>query len=732
MEAMEALGRAGLTSFTGAASSVGSTSYVVWQDIWTNLLDLKPNGDPESDASRALAEADPELLPRLPLLAPILGIPIEDNELTRSFEAKLRKESLESLLVQYLTHRAKREPLVLVLEDCHWIDGLSSDLLDAVSRVVSSLPLLVLLTYRPGGFSAETLPNSTVIALDRLDQASSQEVLGSRLAEVYGPEAVAPESLLDRLSELADGNPFYLEELVQYIHAHGVDITDKTSATSVELPDSLATLVLSRIDMLAESPRQTLKVASVVGRQFGVNILVGAHPNLGGKRKVVGNLRRLCTEDLVLPEDSASLSYAFKHAVIREVAYDSLPFAQRAVLHGGIGSWLETAEPESLDLLAHHFWFSGDDDKKREYLVRAGDAAQARYANDAAIDYFRRAAPLLPDRDRIAVLMKLGAVLEHTGDWTQAEAAFSDALALADALADDAAAARARTARADPIRRQGRFELAIAELETAARIFESLGDAAGLGRVAHLRGTIAAQTGDYAEAVEQYERSLEIRVSLGDRRSEASVLSNLAIVAEYNEDYQQAKALNEQALALRTDIGDRWGIGVSRNNLGMISYLLADYLAARDHLEEALRIEMEVGDTWMMAIARHNLGNASRELQDHAAAGRNYSDALRTYSIAGDRWAECLLLEDIAMMAAPSNPRAALQLIGAADAMREEIGSPRVAAQQTELNARFDPIRTHLGADAPAQEAKGRGLDAEAALRLALDLCSIENVEASN
>lgn len=722
-EAVKVLEDGALRVFLGAASSVGSASYLVWRDVWTGLLEVSADGDPLAAATRAIAAIDPGLLPRLPLLGPLLGMTIDDNDLTRTFEAKLRKESLESLLLRYLTLRAAQEPLLLVLEDCHWVDALSLDLLEALSRVVQAIPVLVLLTYRPGSFTAESLRNSTVLDLTRLDHASSRQLLASRLSELFG-EITPPESLLDRLSDLADGNPFYLEELVNYLRAHDVDVTDRTSAASVELPDSLASLVLSRIDMLAESPRRTLKVASVVGRQFGVGTLIGAYPELGGKRKVDGYLRNLCTEDLVQPEDPAQSAYAFKHAVTREVAYDSLPFAQRAVLHGRVGSWLETTSPEALDLLAHHFWFSSDDDKKREYLVRAGDAAQAQYANEAAVDYFRRVAPLLTDVDRIAVLMKLGAVLELKGEWAEAEAAFTEALQLADTLADDRAAAQARTARADPIRKQGRFDLAVDELDIAGQSFDSLGDTAGLGRVAHLRGTIAAQTGDYPEARHQYGKSLSIRVSLGDHKAEASVLSNLAIVAEYEEDYDQAQSLNEQALSLRTRIGDRWGIGVSRNNLGMIAFLRHDYPSARDHLEEALRIEMEVGDTWMMAIARHNLGNASRELEDKSAAGRHYADALSTYSIAGDKWAQCLLFEDIAMMAAESDPLSALQLLGAASALRESIGSPRVAAQEAEIEAQFSKVRQRLGEDAVKQDAAGRDLDEDAARDLAICLCT--------
>lgn len=720
------LAERGIPAYTGEAASVGSaTSYLAWQGIWTALLGVAAEGDPTPDLERALAAADPSLLPRLPLLGAVLGLTLDDNALTQTFDAKLRKSSLESLLLRYLTVRAERGPLMLVLEDCHWMDALSVDLLEVLARSVATLPVLVLLTYRPESFAAPKLPHTTVVGLNRLDGPSCRELLNSRLEELYGPETAAPEPLMRRLVDRAEGNAFYLEELVNFLHAEGTDLSDEAAATSVELPASLATLVLSRIDTLAESPRRTLKVASVVGREFGVEVLTGAYPDLGAKRQVTGYLRRLCAYDLVAHEQPAADGYAFKHAVIREVAYESLPFALRGVLHGRVGSWLEVTSPQALDLLAHHFWHSTDEDKKRGYLLRAGEAAQGRYANEAAVDYFRRVAPLLSDEARGPLLLKLGAVLELRGDWAEAEAVFSEAVELAERLGDATAAARALAARADPVRKQGRFDSAVADLDAAGNSFEAVGDASGLGRVAHLLGNIAAQRGNYAEARRHCERSLEIRVALGDGPGEASMLSNLAVIAEWQEDYDRAQGLNEQALELRTRLGDRWGTAVSHNNLGMIAYLRHDYEVARAHLQEAQRIELEVGDLWLVGVAQHNLGNASRELADTAAARRHYAEALRTYGLTGDRWDLCMLFEDVAMLEVANDARAALGLIGAAEAMREAIGCPRLAAQQAELDLRLVGVREDLGDEVERELAAGKELAPETAQKLALQLCKV-------
>ncbi len=722
-EATRRLTAEGMKIYGGQTASVGSSSYQVWRNIFADLFAFDLDVVAELvGLEKSLADCDPELVPRLPLLGPLLGIPIDDNDLTRGFDAKLRKSSLEQLLQRYLSVRAAGEPMVLWLDDCHWIDSLSADLLEVVARVVAGLPMLVILSYRPGSFAPPKSPAPTVIEPARLDPEACRTLLVSRLEQLYGSEVDPPESLMSRLIERAGGNPFYLGELANYLHSCGVDPTDE-AAGSIELPASLSSLVLSRIDSLAESPRRTLKVASVVGREFGSDELMGAYPEIGSKTQVSTQLRRLIQQDLVTLEDADCDGHAFKHAVIHEVTYGSLPFAMRGRLHRQVGYWLESDHPEALDLLAHHFWFSDDEAKKRDYQVRAGDAAQARYANDAAVDYFVRVAPLLGDDDRVGVLMKLGAVLGLRGDWTDAEAAFGEAVELADRLGEDQHAARARTERADTVRKQGRFDEAAAELDEAGQSFEALGDLGGQGRVSHLAGTIAAQRGDYDLARQCYERSLATRRQLGDRQAEAALLSNLAIVAEYEENYERSMQLNQEALELRTEIGDRWGIGVSRNNLGMVSYLNRDFAAARTHLEESIRVELEVGDPWMVAMARHTLGHAARELGDAASARRHYGDALAAFSLSGDKWSECPLLEDVAMLVAPDEPDAALRLVGAAEAVRGEIGSPRPADQTARLDRAVDGIRQRMGDAAVDALARGRETGAADAVELALALC---------
>ncbi|MBA3418517.1 MAG: tetratricopeptide repeat protein [Geodermatophilaceae bacterium] len=711
----------GIRTAQGTAQSYGlGGSYSAWRDVWRTLLEVTGAPSPD-ELLRHLAGVLPAALaPRLPLLGTLLGIPLPDNDLTAPFDAKLRKTSLESLTVQLLAELAGQEPLLLILEDCHRLDPLSQDLLTAVARAGPSLPILLALGYR----SAESpfaalglgrLAHATEIVLQPLTPAATAQVVTDRLALLFGPTQPLSSTLIDLLAERSEGNPLYVRELCSYLFTQGVDPQDAAAVTELDLPESLHSLVLSRIDTLSESPRRTAKVASVVGRAFRGPLLPGVYPELGDDDDVRGHLHDLAGHDVVALDELESQSYRFTHAITCDVAYQSMPFAMRAKLHEGVADCLERGEdgdPErQLDRLAHHYWRSTNEDQKRRYLLRAGIAAQADYANAAALKYFRRIAPLLPPDERAPVLIRTGKVLEIGGDWSQAQDAYTEALEVAVADGDPGGAAWARTWLAEVARKRGRYDEAAEGLSAAAEEFQRLGDDAGAGQVLHFSGTLAAQRGDYDGATQAYDHSYQIRERLGDIPSMAALLSNLAIVAEYRGDYEEAQDLNERALALRERDGNKWAIGVSQNNLGMIAVLRGDYAGAKDRFSESMRLHQLVGDTWMVGLGHNNLGNAHRGLGEYDQAGGEYAAALGTYRAYDDDWALAILYEDVALLAAATGPvESCLRLIGAADAMRVRIGSPRAPDVQAQIDRALAALGPGLGTVADGFIDAGRHL----------------------
>jgi len=730
----------GVLAVYGECQSFGSaTSYLVWREIWRRLLRVENESAEHAQVSALqdeLERIDPALVPRMPLLGAVLNLPVPDNALTAAFDAELRKTSLESLLAGCLRARAEQEPLVLVLEDCQWIDPLSRDLLEVLARIAPSLRVLVVLAYRPaaepgGGLGLSDARGFTELRLDELEPAEAELLIRSKVEQLSGAGTVAPPALVELVTHRSQGNPFYVEELLNYIRGQGVELADEAALRTLRLPESLHSLVLSRVDTLSEAPRRTLKVASVVGRAFRAPALPEIYPELGGLDDVREQLGALRSLDLVTLDQEADESYVFKHVVTQEVAYESTPYALRADLHERVGGYIESSEPDAvgrnLDLLAHHYWLSENLGKKREYLVQAGNAAQAKYANAAAIDYFERAAPLLEGPERWRVTRSLGEVREVAGDWSGAEETYREALALAEGAGDDSASGWTETSLADLFLKRGDYDQASRSLAAAQTKFDAVDDAVGVGRVLHLTGTMAAKQGELAEAREAMEASLAVRRELDDKPAMGALLSNLAIVAEYGGDLEQARALHEEGLAVRVEAGDLAGVAVSQMNLGVILFQLGRVEEGRAFQEQSLELRRQMGDPWMIALGEHNLGILTRSQGDYDTTKDLFAGALRVQRDQGDKWSLAFMLDDIAVLAALVGDAAlALRLAGAGAALREETGTTRGAVDQEDLDRALAPARLALGTRADAAWDEGRALGLDEAIQQALAFCEHE------
>jgi adenylate cyclase len=693
----------GFNALGGECQSYGTnTSYLVWHSVWQGLFELDPSWTLDQKVKsieRQLSLVDPNLVPRLPLLGPVLNLPIPDNELTRPLDAKLRKSSLDALLVDCFTHKADQTPLLIVLENFHWADPLSGDLLDSLGRAIHTLPVLFVLVFRPPeavqslDTNAFNLPNYSEITLKSFTQTESEQLVKLKLNQLLAADSEIPEKLVSHIVKRAEGNPFYIEELLNYLQDQGVDPHDPKALETLELPTSLHSLILTRLDQRSESQKITLKLASIIGRQFIAAWLWGAFPEMGDPSQVESDLEVLSQLDLS-PVDTPEpeLSYLFKHIVTQEVAYESLSYATRALLHDQLGQFIEQTfnnNPEQyVDLLAFHFERSRNQPKKREYLLKAGEAAQANYANTAAINYYQKVLPLLPPEEEVSVMLKIGQVHETLGNWEEARDLFHEALDLADKLGDRLAQARCQTAMGELFRKKGSYAEGLTWSEQAREGFESAGDRAGVGQVLHIQGSLAAQKGDYETAKSLYQQSLEIRRELDDKPNIASLLSNLGIVARFQGDYPRARSLHEQGLAIRRGLGDRWAIAVSLNNMGNVALDMGELEGARVYLEEAVKLQREVGAKYYIANALNNLGNVVRTQKEYKVARNLYTESLLLNRELRDGWQIAYLLEDIGCLEnLLNNPTKAIRLVYAASALREKIGSPLSPTEKTRINS---------------------------------------------
>ena len=386
----------------GATQSYATASpYLGWTPIWRAIFGVAPADPLDANLARvraALERLAPGRLPLLPLLASVLSLPIPDTDLTRTLEPNVRKERLEALLAASLRAYAAEliasgRCLLLVLEDLHWIDVLSADLLLHLTPLIADLPVAVIVTARPTAEAAPlldalgALAHASAIALGELSPDAVSALLSARL------QSGGHERLVAQVQARANGNPFYVEELISYLITDDAPIDERYGWQERDLPTGLHRLVLSRIDRLDERQQRVLKTASVLGGSFPRRWLWESYPALGAADQIQADLDALQRSDLLAAADDPEWC-RFKHAITREVTYESLGRSARAQLHEQCATYLEHGQPggeEPLDLLAYHYEQSRNDAKAVVYLARNAARAMRLFANQAAADQYRRA-----------------------------------------------------------------------------------------------------------------------------------------------------------------------------------------------------------------------------------------------------------------------------------------------------------------------------------------------------
>jgi class 3 adenylate cyclase/predicted ATPase len=673
----------GMYGYGGACLSYGTKSnYLVWRDILRGLFGLDSSWPPEQQihhleqelaAVDRLAQTTP-LLPRLPLLSAALNLPLPDNDLTRPLDAKTRKTLLETLIVEYVRYHTTLAPMLLVVEDAHWIDPLSQDLLEAVGRNIQNLPALLLILYRPpemddsGGAIVSSrlsrvmsLPHAAELRLAEFTPSEAEYLISLKLSQLFGPQTDVPPALLKQITKRAQGNPFYIDELINLIHDHNIDPGDVEALEHLELPDSLHSLILSRLDQLDERAKTTIKVASVMGRLFKADWLWRVYPELGTPEEVRSHLTRLSRLDLTpLDKPDPELEYLFKHIVTRDVAYESLAVATRAMLHEQVARFLEHLYTGSfgvqevvahLDLLAYHYGLSKNVDKQREYFRKAGEAAQAAYANEAAIHHYRALLPLLKDGETIPVLLKLGQVLELVGEWDEAGGAYRQALELAIKSGDLKLQTLSQQALGNLLERQGDHDAALEWLKQARAGFAQLGDQAGVSDVLEDIGSVYWQQGDYEAARALTGESLKLCRALGDKMCIAHALQNLGNVAFDQDDYDAAQTLYQESLELWRELGNRLGAANLLSNLGLVARNHGSYEAARELFDESLNMRRELGDRWGIADSLNCLGDVAKNLGALDRAQALHEESWRLFQEMGDKGRIAGALDDLGVVA---------------------------------------------------------------------------------
>ncbi|MFQ5966699.1 MAG: AAA family ATPase [Acidimicrobiia bacterium] len=436
-------------ALVGAALPVAQAPYHAWRDVISEVLGLTGVRSVErrQQIVRQRLSEWPQLTQWEALLNSVLDLQFPETDSIRGMSGSNRRDSMVEMLVTLLSEAATKSPLMIVLDDLHWFDSASWAVAVSVARKVS--PLLMVLLTRPMLELPE--PMEELLALGTsarlvLAPISKQDAL-TLAKERLSARDLEPE-VADVIVESAEGIPFFVEELAYSLRdADAFTIEDGVvklvrSVDELDVPHSLSSVVLSRIDRLSPELQLTMKVASVIGRSFDVETLAGVHPSRPGVDEIAAELSQLTNMELIV--ESSLGSYDFKHTLIRDAAYDLLVFDQRRRIHRNVGEFIESRREEPHEppyaLLAYHWDQAEDRQKALTYLEKSGASSLRKGANREAIEAHSRSLELVsqhPDQFlEVAPLrrsqwqVEIGQAHEALGELEEAEKSLYRALDL--------------------------------------------------------------------------------------------------------------------------------------------------------------------------------------------------------------------------------------------------------------------------------------------------------------
>lgn len=584
----------------------------------------------------------------------LLGFDFSESEYLLPFRNDPRTLRLRAFdaVVEFFSRLAESTPLLFLLEDLHWADESSLNLFHHFREQGAHLPCVFIGTARPAFLERASewerqFPGVTILRLEPLREEDSRRLTREILQKVSN----LPLSFEEMIVQNADGNPFYLEELIKMFIENGSIlkredewVIDTEKVKAIRVPPTLVGVLQARLDRLSHDERLLLQRASVIGRVFWDDALawIEQHePALGELRLL---LRRLTQKELIYKRNQSAFAgaeeYLFRHALFRDVVYEQTLKAQRRVYHRQTARWLINKSGERVQeyagLLAEHFDHAGDLDEAVDWYLRAGQRATETFMFEAAFDYIQRALTLMnshpEDHRRIAAHEKLAYVNYQLTHWKEALQDYQAMLEAALRLGDLPAQMRALHGLALVNEIRGDYDAVLKAVEEAEKRYDLLEapDAAEMAQILLEKSRALYYQGKYALAKASAQRGLEVALKAQAAVQTARLYNVLGMVYGVEGHYERALEYKLKSLQHWRTIGHRVFEAAMLNNIGENYRLMGEHQRALAFYEESLALARQVRDLGQIVVCLNNMGGTYVAMGEFDAAIHALESAMHT------------------------------------------------------------------------------------------------------
>ncbi len=593
------------------------------------------------------------------ILAALIGLNVE-NSLWNQLDAKGRYQNTLLSLSNLFLAESSLQPLIIELEDAHWFDESSKAFLDEFIRNIRQLPVLLLVTsrYLDDGSKPTLIQKDKITQYDipvlKMDLNILKTEALQAFAETYLEGSISQE-FLKLLKRTTNGNPFYLEQILEYFSESNLliqkdevwHIKDK----NIKISNSINAILMARVDRLSALVKETVKAAAVIGREFEVPVLSEVLKTQDAFIRRNEDISTVLHEQIQTAERGQiwramnELRYIFKHSLLRETVYDMQLRTRLRQLHKLIGEAIEHVYPDQIESryvdLAFHYEQAEVWDKAKIYLAKAAEYAKRNFQNKQAIRFYDKTLSLINTKtertEYIKILLRKGSLLELTGDWENCELTYTLALESAMFSNEKVLEARVNNSLGKLLMLKGNYEDARSHLETALNTFESIGDILGITKSYGNLGNLFFRQGQYDQAKEYFENSIHIGRTLPYTTATAQIVSNLGLTHMNQGNYLAGIQCQEEQLVLAQQQNDKQGMATLFTNLGIVLFEKGDYDAALESYEKGLELSQELGNKFLMSIAIGCIGSVYERKGDYEKARENFEYDLDLVLELGDK-----------------------------------------------------------------------------------------------
>jgi tetratricopeptide (TPR) repeat protein/predicted amidohydrolase len=598
-----------------------------------------------------------------------------------------RKDELFSVSSKLLVTLAQDFPLILSVDDLQWLDDESSEFLAAVALMLGESHILFVGNYRSEAKDLKEASKGFTDLLKKISRYPTFERWEISPLPPMGVERIIeqalgadiPDEVREMVIHRSGGSPLFAREILETLIREGMLQRRNGGWAAAEgihfedvFPSRIQDLIISRLDGLSESERNTLSYASALGKTFDLRVIQDALDI--SEDELFDNVINLEAYHFVREGDSGPDTYAFTHVMIQEIIYSQIKGLKRRLVHKKVGASLErlfSDDPDRvIDDLARQFSLARDREKAVVYLVKAGNKASRTYAPDHAVKCYGEAleyeetAPLLTelskqlevvgryddaldaieralglvqsDSAKTSLHRDAGIILRHKGIFDQAIHRLDQARALTTEE-ETMEVGEIHLQMAYTYRKMGRLDESMENCQAAIGILEKLEEKRRASNALNLKGLLLWTRGEFDGALEAYETSVKLKEEVGDERGIAGLWNNIGLIHGARSSWEKAVEYTLKAKEFFEKSGPLRALANAESNLGHFYHLQGELERSLSHTLNGLKLREKIGDEYGIGISHNNLGDIYMERGELNEAKEQYERSLVVAETLGDK-----------------------------------------------------------------------------------------------